>query len=85
MIIIMKKIIIRLLNYYNNNYISLIKYIIDETIILSEKTKSFSELLKKYNNEMKALIIKYTRRTYFGEIEQDITNSKKTFKIKRYN
>ena len=33
---------------------------------------------------MKTLIIKYTRRIYFGEIEEDITNSKKTFKIKRY-
>ena len=72
-------------SYYNNNYISLIKYIIDETIIPSEKTKSFSELLKKYNNEMKALIIKYTRRAYFGEIEENETNSKKAFKIKRYN
>ena len=78
------KFIVLFKSYYNNNYISLIKYIIDETIIPSTKTKSFSELLKKYNNEMKTLIIKYTRRTYFGEIEEDITNSKKTFIIKRY-
>ena len=72
-------------SYYNNNYISLIKYIIDETIIPSEKTKSFSELLKKYNNEIRELIIKYTRRAYFGEIEENEANSKKKFKIKRYN
>ena len=61
------KFIVLFKSYYNNNYISLINYIIDETIIPSEKTKSFSELLKNYNDEMKALIIKYTRRTYFGE------------------
>ena len=72
-------------SYYNNNYISLIKYVIDKTIIPSKKTESFSELLKKYNDEMKTLIIKYTRRAYFGEIEENETNSKKAFKIKRYN
>ena len=79
------KFIVLFKSYYNNNYISLIKYVIDTTIIPSKKTESFSELLKKYNDEMKILIIKYTRRAYFGEIEENETNSKKAFKIKRYN
>ena len=79
------KFIVLFKSYYNNNYISLIKYVIDKTIIPSKKTESFSELLKKYNNEIRELIIKYTRRAYFGEIEENETNSKKAFNIKRYN
>lgn len=82
--------------FFNMNYLTLFKIYYNEceyldkiiikekAINLTKKTKSFYELIKNRNNIMKNLIIKYTRRAYFGEVEAKENNNlspKYNFKI----
>ena len=54
-------------------------------IVLSKKTKTFSELINKNNSLMKNLLIQFTKRAYFGEVKSRERNSnlKQIFNIKK--
>ena len=74
--------------YYYNNLKKFTKIIFNGNIIrLSNKTKSFSELLKK-NKIMENLIIDNIKRAYFGESkgnEKIINFQNKKFVVKTIN